>query len=101
MDRIENIAVPSTDKIGRRRVFFWPQNRMPEKFWEFVDEFVPALGADDLAQLSQMLKEMSEDRLGKYLRMPGQRGESAGVGGRKDENRRGSFTLCVFVNGID
>uniref|UniRef100_A0A914VEE1 Uncharacterized protein n=1 Tax=Plectus sambesii TaxID=2011161 RepID=A0A914VEE1_9BILA len=71
VDTIQNVAVPSTDRLGRRRVFFWPQNHMPDKFWQFVSEYCQSIDDEDISVVQQLIKECSEDRLSKLMRVPG------------------------------
>lgn len=40
--------VPITDRRGRKRVYFWPQNHMPDKFWQFVATYADAPGDEDI-----------------------------------------------------
>jgi hypothetical protein len=63
-----NLAVPGFDALGRQRIFFWPQNHIPDKFWSFVGTHTEAIDDDDVRRLQTMLRERQDDKLGKYLK---------------------------------
>ncbi len=63
--------IPVMDSKGRRRMYFWPQNHMPDKFWQFVSEHCDEIEKEDISTLKELLHENSGDRNSKFFRCPG------------------------------
>ena len=61
------ILVTGYDKAGRKRIYFWPQNHMPDKFWASTAEYAPDVTIDDIRFLQQRIRNCSHDRLLPYL----------------------------------
>jgi hypothetical protein len=65
---VMNLAVPGFDALGRQRIFFWPQNHIPDKFWAFVGTHTQPIDDEDVRRLQSMLRERQDDKLAKYLK---------------------------------
>lgn len=61
--------VPMTDRRGRKRIYFWPQNHMPDKFWAFVETYTAAITEENIKFLKDLIRDNTAEKNRKYFQL--------------------------------
>ncbi|VDP10881.1 unnamed protein product [Soboliphyme baturini] len=63
-------AKQGANKSKSGRKYFWPQNRIPDRFWNFVDEFAGVISRSDTSTLKRLIEETDSSRCSEFYELP-------------------------------